>query len=126
MHRDIAVVGSRPDGAPWHIGIRDPMGGETAVATLFVASGGVATSGDYERYFKVEGRCYSHVINPKTGWPVVGLPSVTVVADTCLSAGMTSTIALFMGEAAPQWLGAAGAAHLYVEATGKLGGSIPS
>jgi len=91
---DIVVVGPHPDGMPWRIGIRDPMGGEAAVATLFAASGGVATSGDYERYFEVEGRRYSHAINPKTGWPVAGLPSVTVAADTCLSAGMTSSIAL--------------------------------
>jgi thiamine biosynthesis lipoprotein len=123
---DIAVVGPHPDAAPWRIGIRDPMGGEAAVATLFVASGGVATSGNYERYFEVEGRRYSHAINPKTGWPVASLPSVTVAAETCLSAGMTSSIALLMGEACPQWLSTAGAAHLYVEATGKLGGSILS
>jgi thiamine biosynthesis lipoprotein len=44
---DIAVVGPHPDGTPWRIGIRDPMGRKAAVATLFVASGGVATSGDY-------------------------------------------------------------------------------
>ena len=122
---DIAVVGPHPDGTPWRIGIRDPMG-RKAVATLFVASGGVATSGDYERFFEVEGRRYSHAINPKTGWPVAGLPSVTVAADTCLTAGMISTIALLMGDAGPQWLGTAGAAYLYVESTGTLGGSILS
>jgi len=64
---DIAVVGPHPDGTPWRIGIRDPMGGEVAVATLFVASGGVATSGDYERFFEVEGRRYSHAINQRLG-----------------------------------------------------------
>jgi thiamine biosynthesis lipoprotein len=121
---DIAVVGPHPDRSPWRIGIRDPMGGEVAIATLFVAAGGIATSGDYERYFEVEGRRYSHVLNPKTGWPVAGLPSVTVAADTCLSAGMTSTIAVLMGGAGPQWLSAEGAAHLYVKEGGKLGGSI--
>jgi thiamine biosynthesis lipoprotein len=49
---------------------------------------------------------------------------VTVAADTCLSAGTTSTIAVLMGGAGPKWLSAEGAAHLYVEESGKLGGSI--
>ena len=101
-----------------------PLRGGEAVATLFVDGGGVATSGDYERYQEIGGRRYSHVFDPKTGRPVESLPSVTVVAKTCLSAGVTSTIALLKGGAAPQWLNAAGAHHLYVEPSGKLGGSI--
>jgi thiamine biosynthesis lipoprotein len=121
---DIAVVGPHPDGSPWRIGIRDPLGGDAAAATLFVANGGIATSGSYERYWEIEGRRYSHAINPRTGWPVEGLPSITVVAETCLSAGKSSTIALLQGESGPQWLSATGAVHLYVEASGRLGGSI--
>jgi thiamine biosynthesis lipoprotein len=53
---DISIIGPHPDGSPWRVGICDPFGGGEAVATLFVAEGGVATSGDYERYFEVEGR----------------------------------------------------------------------
>jgi FAD:protein FMN transferase len=121
---DIAIVGPHEDGSPWRIGVSDPRGGEAAVATLFVESGGVATSGDYERYFELEGRRYSHVVNPKTGWPVEGLPSVTVAADTCLAAGMMSTIALLKGADGADWLSAAAVHHCYVDSTGKLGGSI--
>ncbi len=121
---DIAVIGPHPDGSPWRIGVRNPLRGGDAVATLFVDGGGVATSGDYERYQEIGGRRYSHVFDPKTGRPVESLPSVTVVAKTCLSAGVTSTIALLKGGAAPQWLNASCAHHLYVEPRGKLGGSI--
>ncbi len=121
---DISIIGPHPDGSPWRVGVCDPFGGGEAIATLFVAEGGVATSGDYERYFEVEGRRFSHLIDPRTGWPVEGLPSVTVAAPSCLLAGMASTIAILKGEAGPQWLRATGAAHLYVEETGELGGSI--
>ncbi|WP_219319494.1 FAD:protein FMN transferase [Methylovirgula sp. HY1] len=121
---DIAVIGAHPDGAPWRIGIRDPFGSDGAIATLFIDGGGIATSGDYERYWSVEGRRFGHLIDPRTGWPVQGLPSVTVAADTCLAAGMVSTIAVLKGQAGPKWLRESGAAHLYVETTGALGGSI--
>ena len=121
---DIAIIGAHPDGAPWRIGIRDPFGGDGAIATLFIEGGGIATSGDYERYWSVDGRRFGHLIDPKTGWPVEGLPSVTVAADTCLSAGLVSTIAVLKGQAGPEWLRETSAAHLYVESTGALGGSV--
>lgn len=121
---DVGVIGPHPDGSPWRIGIRDPKGGNRALATLFAGHGGIATSGDYERYWEIGGRRFSHVINPKTAWPVEGLPSITVAAETCLSAGIAATIALLKGKSGPQWLLAAGAAHLYVDQSGELGGSI--
>ena len=121
---DITVVGPHPDGSPWRIGINDPSGGDVAVATLFVESGGIATSGNYERYWEIDGRRYGHAINPKTGWPVDGMPSVTVAAETCLSAGMASTIALLMGNGGPSWLRASGADHLYVDDIGRIHGSV--
>ncbi len=64
---DIAVIGAHPDGSPWRIGIRDPFGSEGAIATLFVSSGGIATSGDYERYWQIDGRRFSHLIDPRDG-----------------------------------------------------------
>jgi thiamine biosynthesis lipoprotein len=122
---DIALVGAHPDGSSWRVGVRDPMGEDKALATLFVKDGGIATSGSYERYFEIAGRRFSHVLNPKTGWPVEGLPSATVAAETCLAAGVASTIALLKGEAGARWLRDSGAIHLYVDASGRLGGSIP-
>ena len=122
---DIALVGAHPDGSPWRIGIRDPDGSPDAVATLFLSGGGVATSGSYERFWEFSGRRFSHILNPKTGWPVEGLPSVTVVEDTCLKAGIASTIALLSGEGGAEWLRRSGTAHLFVDASGSLAGSIP-
>ncbi|THD44597.1 MAG: FAD:protein FMN transferase [Bradyrhizobium sp.] len=121
---DIALVGPHPDGSPWRIGVRDPAGKAEALATLFISHGGVATSGSYERFWNIAGRQFCHVLNPRTGWPVDGLPSVTVVEETCLAAGVTSTIALLKGDGGAEWLGAVGAAHLYVDRSWSLGGSI--
>jgi thiamine biosynthesis lipoprotein len=121
---DVAVFGPHPDESPWRIGIRDPFGGNEAAATLFVPRGGVATSGDYERYFVAGGRRFSHALDPRTGWPIDGLPSVTVAGETCLSAGLTATIALLKGHEAPRWLEATGALHLYIQTAGTLGGSL--
>jgi thiamine biosynthesis lipoprotein len=123
---DIAVVGPHPDGTPWRIGINDPLGTDTAVATLFVERGGIATSGNYERYWEIKGHRYGHAINPKTAWPVEGLPSVTVGAETCLAAGMASTIAILMGKGGPDWLRRFGADHLYVDDNGQIHGSVLS
>jgi len=120
---DIAIIGPNPDGAPLRIGIRDPFG-DTAIATLFISAGGIATSGDYERHWEIKGRRFSHLLDPTTGWPVEGLPSVTVVAESCMAAGMASTIAALKGPAGPRWLRETGAAHLYVGRDGALGGSI--
>lgn len=122
---DIAVVGPCPDGSPWRIGVRDPRGGDEALATLFVGGGGIATSGGYERFWEIAGRRYGHALDPKSGWPVEGLPSITVAADSCLTAGITATIALLKGKKAPEWLKGSGTAHLFVDSSGRPGGSIP-
>jgi thiamine biosynthesis lipoprotein len=123
---DVAVFAPHPDGSPWHIGIQNPLGGEIAVATLFVPRGGVATSGDYARYFMVEGRRFSHALDPRTGWPIDGLPSVTAAGDSCLAAGLMATSALLRGNDGPRWLESMGVQHLYVHANGTLGGSLVS
>ncbi|MCX7056624.1 MAG: FAD:protein FMN transferase, partial [Proteobacteria bacterium] len=78
---DIRVFGPHPDGSPWIVGIKHPRAeGDTAAATLPLFGGAVTTSGDYERCMIVDGRRYGHVFNPRTGWPVAHLASVTVVA----------------------------------------------
>jgi thiamine biosynthesis lipoprotein len=121
---DLALIGPQPDGAPWRIGVRNPLGGDDAVATLFVSDGGLATSGDYERFWTLEGRRFSHILDPGTGRPVEGLRSVTVVAESCLAAGTTATIALLKGAGGLTWLRASDAVHLYVDAYGEVAGSI--
>ena len=122
---DIALVGAHPDGAPWHIGVRDPRAPERAVASIPLAAGAIASSGDYERYFEIDGRRYSHLLNPKTGWPVQGLAAVSVVAPQCLIAGTASTIAMLKGAVdGPRWLNDLGLRHLCVDGSGRLAGTV--
>ena len=91
---DIRVVGPRPHGKPWAIGIVHPMRRGSAIATLQLAEGALTTSGAYERFVEVDGQRYSHLIDPRTGWPVDGLLSVSVVAEQAIVAGSVASVAL--------------------------------
>ena len=102
---DIAIVGNKPDGIAWKVGITDPRGTETKIASIDIYSGGLATSGDYKRYFIYEGERYSHILNPKTGFPCAGLRAVSVAANLCTVAGSIATIAMLKDEPeAIKWL----------------------
>ena len=102
---DIAIVGNKPDGIAWKVGITDPRDTETEIASIDIYSGGLATSGDYKRYFIYEGKRYSHILNPKTGFPCAGLRAVSVAANLCTVAGSIATIAMLKDEPeAIKWL----------------------
>ena len=75
----------------WRAGIRHPLSSDDIIARLPVADRGVATSGDYERFFEIDGRKYCHIMNPRTGRPVEGMLSATVVAETAMQADALST-----------------------------------
>jgi FAD:protein FMN transferase len=118
---DVAVLGPQPDGSPWRVGIRHPRKAGALVATLPVYSGGLATSGDYERFIEVDGVRHCHVLDPRTGQSVRGFQSVTVHAPSCLVAGSASTIAMLMGrEAGLAWLRELGFAHFCVLEDGSI------
>lgn len=108
---DLAVIGPHPGGAPWRVGVRDANAPDRPAGLVPVTSGGVATSGDYERCMVVDGVRYGHVLDPRTGWPIESLASVTVFASRCLIAGTASTIALLQGESAARWLDDLGLPH---------------
>jgi len=101
---DIHVTGPQPDGKPWNMGIRKPdylqQNNDEAIANISISSGGLATSGDYERSKLIKGKRYGHIINPKTGWPVNSFQSVSVLAPSCLLAGSISTMSALMGQKA--------------------------
>ena len=122
---DIAVVGPHPDGSPWSVGVRDPRCAEAA-ATLSLSHGAIATSGDYQRCMVVGGRRYAHLLDPRTGWPVSGLASVSVVAPQCLVAGTASTVAMLKEAAGPAWLASLGLPHLCIDADGRASGTYSS
>jgi thiamine biosynthesis lipoprotein len=122
---DLAVIGPHPDGSPWQVGIRHPAARSRAIATIALRAGGIATSGDYERYAMRDGRRYGHILSPRTGWPVESFLSVSVVASHCLIAGSASTIAMLRGERdGARWLDALGLPNLRVDRRGGLAGSL--
>jgi thiamine biosynthesis lipoprotein len=89
----------------WDIGIEDPAREHLAWRQVTLARGGLATSGDARRFLVRRGVRYSHVLNPRTGWPVRQAPrSVTVLADSSLEAGMLATLALLRGRRAEKFL----------------------
>ena len=121
---DIRVIGSHPDEAPWMVGIRNPRISEQAISMVPLQQGGLASSGDYERYMMVNGVRYSHLLNPSTGWPVKSLASVTVVANQCLIAGSVTTIAMLKGEQGLAWLESLGLHYLAIDQNGVHHGSL--
>ncbi len=121
---DIKIIGPHADGSPWRIGIRHPRRADAVLQTLQLHTGALASSGDYERCITLNGVRYGHVLNPKTGWPVRRMASVSVVGDFCVVAGSASTIAMLKEEKGPDWLDELGLYHLWVDMDGKVGGSL--
>ena len=101
---DLAATAPRRDGSAWRVGIDAGIAG-AASPLVRLSRGGVATSGDANRFVLKDGIRYPHVLNPKTGWPVSGGPrAVTVAARSCTEAGVLSTIALLHGAGAQLFL----------------------
>lgn len=121
---DIAIVGPRPDGEPWRIGLQQPGKAGETWTTVEMHTGAIASSGDYERCVVVDGKRYGHILNPKTGWPVSGLTAVTVAGDLCVVAGSAATIALLKEAEGPAWLTSFGLPHVWTDAQGRSGGPL--
>jgi thiamine biosynthesis lipoprotein len=117
---DVRAIGTQPDGAPWRVGIRHPRDDARAVAYVDLADGAVATSGDYERYFDLDGRRYCHILDPRTGMPVAHWQSVSVVAPLCVVAGSCSTIAMLMEAGGEAFLESQGLDYVAVAPDGTL------
>ena len=110
---------------PWQIGIRHPGERDEAIAHIPLLEGGLASSGDYERYMEVGGQRYGHILNPKTGWPVQGLAAVSVASEQCLVAGSTATLALLMPQKeALAWLENLGLSWLAVDTQFNIHGTV--
>lgn len=105
---DLAVSAPRDNDGFWSVG-RMITGAERAVSLFELRRGAIATSGNAYRYVLKDGVRYSHVLNPKTGWPVENAPhTVSVAAPTCVEAGMMSTLAMLQGANARAFLEAQG------------------
>ena len=90
---NIKVIGTKKDGKPWRIGIQDPRDNQKLLGTLaLTANMAVATSGDYQRYYEVNGVRYHHIIDPATGFPARGTISATAVTTSAYVADYYSTL----------------------------------
>ncbi|TFW04901.1 FAD:protein FMN transferase [Oxalobacteraceae bacterium OM1] len=115
---DMRVIGPQPDGRPWLIGIQHPRDATTTIASIPVAAGALATSGDYERFFEVDGKRYCHILDPASGEPVQFWRAVSVLAPLAVVAGGYSTIAMLLGERGLDFLDASGLAFLAIDRRG--------
>ena len=90
---DLIAWGKKQNNKPWSIGIVDPFDKNKTTLWLDVDNMAVVTSGNYEKYITINGKRYCHIINPKTGWPVTGLVSVTILCrDTELADALATTV----------------------------------
>ena len=121
---DVRVLGPQADGAPWRIGIVHPRRPGVTIAGLDLATGAVATSGDYERYFELAGRRYCHILNPRTGMPVEHWQSVSVIAPLCVVAGSCATIAMLMERGGREFLDTQQVEWLGIAPDGSLHGNV--
>ena len=117
---DMRFLGPKPNGEPWMIGIQDPRVRDQVVATLPITMGGLATSGDYERYFELNGKRYCHVLNPKTGMPVSYWRSVSVTSPATVVSGCTTTIAMLKEAEGLAFLQATGFDFFAIDHTGTV------
>jgi len=112
---DLYATKPKKDGTGWLIGIEKPnlqsshqntkSNQRHSVKEFQLKQGGIATSGDVYRYLLKDNIRYSHILDPHTGWPVIGAPhSVTVVAESCIEAGILATLAMLNGKSASKFL----------------------
>jgi len=94
---DLTAWGQQPDGRPWKIGIADPDNPAKPLFCLGVAQTSVATSGNYEQYFEIDGTRYSHNIDPRSGMPVSHTKSVTIISPSAELSDALATAVTVMG-----------------------------
>ena len=98
LGRDIFAMGGNGRHPFWHVGIEDGCKPGECWGGLAVSDRAVSASGDYARHFTHDGVRYGHILDPRTGWPVSnGMRAVTVIAPSCLEAGIYSTAVFVLG-----------------------------
>lgn len=94
---DLTTWGNQADGKPWTVGIADPDNAKQPFSYMNITNMAVATSGNYEKFVMINGKKYSHTINPKTGMPVSGVKSVTIFCPNAEIADAMATPVSIMG-----------------------------
>ena len=95
---DVRTFGLRGDGQRWRVGLRDPFHTNRMLAALEMGDGSVCTSGNYFRNVTIEGKRFSHIVDPRTGQPVDFAPSVTVIARDAATADAWATALSVLGK----------------------------
>lgn len=101
---DVRVLGGRPGKYVWdktraaRVGVQDPVAPDGLIAIIDITDGSVLTSGDYERFFVQDGVRYTHIIDPRTGYPVRGITSVTIVTEEAALADGIATAVMVLGK----------------------------
>lgn len=90
---NVCAVGEKADGTPWRVGIENPdlESVQSYVGTIELSDKSIVTSGDYQRFYEVDGKRYCHIIHPNTGMPPEYFPSVSVLAEDSGVADALST-----------------------------------
>lgn len=94
---DLSAWGTRQDGSSWKVAIANPIDKNNIIGWIPITNASVATSGDYEQFFMHNGKRYAHTIDPKTGLPVQGVKSVTVVSPSAELSDALATAVFTMG-----------------------------
>lgn len=120
LGHDVHAVGPQPDGSPWAFSLRDPRAPRRVVATVPLLRGGLATSGEHQRFIDVGGRRYGPLFDPRSGWPVSHWRQVSVQAASAAEAGACATLAVLLRDQALAFLGDTGHHHLAIDHRGHL------
>lgn len=94
---DLTTWGAQTDGSPWMVGITNPLNKNKVFSWFPMDDNAVVTSGNYEKYVEFNGKKYTHIIDPRTGWPASGLTSVSIFAPKAELADALATAVFVMG-----------------------------
>lgn len=95
---DITTWGKQPSGKEWMIGITNPKKKEKIIAVFGISDAAIVTSGSYEKFVEIDHKRYSHIIDPRTGYPARGISSVTIFAESAAMANGFSTSVMVLGK----------------------------
>ena len=118
---NVRSTGPKAEDTPWVVGVSDPKDPNAYLHTLYLNEGSLVTSGDYQRYFMVEGKTYHHIIDPDTLYPSEYWSSVTIVCeDSGLADALSTALFLMDQESGQKLLDQFGAEALWVDREGNL------
>lgn len=121
---NVRATGPKPDGSSWTIGIQDPEDSNSYIEKVSITQGSVVTSGDYQRYYEVDGKKYHHLIDPKTLYPAEKWRSVTVFCeDSGLADALSTALFVLSKEEGEKILKQCGAQAMWIAKDGKISNS---